>query len=48
MKRCEVKDSEKVMDCCWLIARGSLESAYSWDSKRAGKTAIVDDGNSVE
>ena len=30
------------------IARDILESAYSWYSERAGKTEIVNDGNSVE
>ena len=30
------------------IERETLELAYSWDSERAGKTEIVDEGNSVE
>ena len=30
------------------IAREASESAYIWDSERARKIDIVDDGNSVE
>ena len=30
------------------IERETSESGYIWDSERAGKTEIVNDGNSVE
>ena len=46
--RDEIKDSETVRVYNWRIARETSESAYSWDIKRAKKTDIVDDGNSVE
>ena len=48
MGRDEIKDSNKVMDGCRRIARDTSESAYNWDSERAGKTEIVGEGNSVE
>ena len=44
----EVKDSYVVRSDNRLIARETSELAYSWDSERAGKTEIVDDGNSME
>ena len=32
----------------WHIARKSMESVYSWDSKRVRKMEIVYGGNRVE
>ena len=36
-----------VIESSWRIARETLESAYSWDSDRVGKTEIVNNGISV-
>ena len=43
-----VKESDAVRDSNWRIARETSESEYSWDSERARKTEIVDDGKIVE
>ena len=37
----EVKESGTLIGSGWRIERESSESAYSWDSKRSGKTGIV-------
>ena len=38
----EVKELDMVMERSHRIARDTLESAYSWDIGRFGKTDIVD------
>ena len=48
MGRDKVNELDKVVDSCWLIAKGLLESTYSCDSEGYGKMEIVDNGNSVE
>ena len=48
MGRDEIKDLDMVRDSNRRIARETLELAYSWNIEGAGKTEIVDDGNSVE
>ena len=47
MGRDKFKDSDKVVDSCRRIARGSSESAYSVAREGEGKTEIVDNRNSV-
>ena len=42
------KDSDTVTESSWRIARETSESEYSWDSERAGKTEIFDDGFIVD
>ena len=44
----ELKKLDVVRDSNWRIARETLDLEYRWDSERAGRTEIVDDGNSVE
>ena len=39
--RDEVKDLDEVRVDNWRIAREASESAYIWNSERAGKTGIV-------
>ena len=48
MKKNEVKESDTVRVISQSIAREMSELAYSWDSEGAGKTEIVDEGNSME
>ena len=48
MGRDKFKDSDKVVDSFWCIARKSAESAYRRSREREGKTVLVDDVNSVE
>ena len=40
----EVKDSDRVTDRCWHIARDSLELAYSWDRRGLGRHRYLESG----
>ena len=43
-----VKESDTARADNFCIARETLESMFSWDSERTGKTEIVDNRKSVE
>ena len=46
--RDEVKELDAVRSDSCCLAREISESAYIWDSKRSGKTEIVDKNDNVE
>ena len=48
MRRDKVRDVEEGMGGCRRIARERLESAYSWDTDRYGKTEDVGIKDKVE
>ena len=48
MGRDKFKESDMVRDKSWCIAKDKSVSAYSWESKRGGKSEKVDDRISVQ